>query len=303
MSITRRIFVSMPADEWLTPAQNDLKWRLVERVENLGYTPEIFLDPTGRQSLAASHAWSAERVDEVVRHCHGAVVIGLPRWSFEAEGRAVLLPTEFSQYEGALARTLALPLLIVVQANLRRRVVFDFAFGPYVGTFPPGADSGWLESPQFEVTFKYWREALERRRDVFLGYSGGSTATAELLRDFLEKDIGVTVLDWQRDFRPGRTILDEIEEARVRCTTGVFLFTKDDLLAGRGSTKKAAPRDNVVFEAGYFISAKGKDRVLVVREVDAKMPADLGGDIYASLEERTSLASIEATVRKFFAAL
>ncbi|WP_447603718.1 TIR domain-containing protein [Nitrospira sp. Nam80] len=35
----------------------------------------------------------------------------------------------------------------------------------------------------------------------------------------------------------------------------------------------------VVFEAGYFASAKGKKRVLIIRQSGTKMPADLGGDI------------------------
>jgi hypothetical protein len=165
----------MPADEWLTAVQNELKWALVERVEAMGYTPEIFLDPAGRQSLAANHAWTPERAEGVARHCHGAVIIGQPRWTFESDGNPVLLPTEFSQYEGALARSLALPLLIVVQSNLRRRVVFDSNFGPYVGTFPPDADKSWLDSKQFRVTFKYWRNEMQNRRDVFLGYAGALT--------------------------------------------------------------------------------------------------------------------------------
>ncbi len=303
MSITRRIFVSMPADEWLTSSQIIFKWALVDRVARLGYTPEIFLDPTGRESLAAAHSWSAERADEIARHCHGAVIVGLPRWAFNGRDGPVLLPTEFSQYEGALARTLALPLLIVAQANLMRRVVFDGSFGPYIGVFPPDAEETWLESRQFRVPFSYWRKALERRRDVFLGYCGKSTSTAVLLRDFLEKELGVTVLDWQRDFKPGRSILEEIEEARVRCVTGIFLFTKDDHPDPSEPTAQAAPRDNVVFEAGYFVSAKGKDRVLIVRENGAKMPADLGGDIYASLDDRTNLKPIHDSVRRFFASL
>jgi predicted nucleotide-binding protein len=45
------------------------------------------------------------------------------------------------------------------------------------------------------------------------------------------------------------------------------------------------PRDNVLLEAGYFASAKGKERVLIVREEGAKMPADFGGDIYVSLKD------------------
>lgn len=303
MSVTRRVFVSMPADRWLTPAQNELKWALVERVEQLGYLPEIFLDPTGRSSLAAPHAWSAERADEIARHCQGAVLIGLPRWTFGTAEGPVLLPTEFSQYEGAVARTLALPMLIVAQENLLRRVVFDDSFGPYVGTFPADAGKGWLDSQQFQVPFGYWRRDLERRRDVFLGYSGASRAVAEGIRTFLENVIGATVLDWYRDFKPGRSILDQIEEARVRCTLGIFLFTKDDVIESATSGTQAIPRDNVVFEAGYFVSAKGKDRVLIILEKGARLLADLGGDIYAPLDDRTDMQPVHDIVQRFFANL
>ena len=47
MSIKRRVYVSMPADPWLTPSENDLKWGLVERIEQLGYVPEIFTESDG----------------------------------------------------------------------------------------------------------------------------------------------------------------------------------------------------------------------------------------------------------------
>ena len=74
--------------------------------------------------------------------------------------------------------------------------------------------------------------------------------------------------------------------------------------AGRRRVGPAAvPRDNVVFEAGYFIHAKGKDRVLVVREEGAKMPADLGGDIYALLPDRNHIGPILDGLRRFVAAL
>ncbi len=46
----------------------------------------------------------------------------------------------------------------------------------------------------------------------------------------------------------------------------------------------AAPRDNVVFQAGYFASVKGDDRILIIKESSAKMPADLGGKIYVPME-------------------
>ena len=75
-------------------------------------------------------------------------------------------------------------------------------------------------------------------------------------------------------------------------------------------TAVSAPRDNVVFEAGYFIGVKGKRNVLIVRETNSKMPADLGGDIYASLPDRgttptdqVSIEPIERTLKAFVEAI
>lgn len=300
MTINRRIYVSMPADIWLTPAQNDMKWGVVKRIEQLGYTPEIFTDPTpGRSSLSAGLSWSATDAEAVARRCHGAAIIGLPRWILQARDGWVLLPTEYCHYEGALARTLGLPMLILVQDNLMRRVVFDMRFGPHIGVFPDGVDSSWLKTSQFEVCFEHWRKQLEIRRDVFLGYCSASSDTAKKVRTYLEKQLGVTVLDWKRDFKPGRSVLEEIEEASDRCTAGIFLFTKDDELHNASGVQQAAPRDNVVFEAGYFASVKGKKRVLIIREKEAKMPADLGGDIYAFMENRSDISSIKDSIRQF----
>jgi predicted nucleotide-binding protein len=111
------------------------------------------------------------------------------------------------------------------------------------------------------------------------------------------------VLDWQTDFIPGRTILDQIEQAAARSVGGIFLFTKDDDLADRGQLDTAVPRDNVVFEAGYFIGLKGKHNVLIVRESGSKMPADLGGDIYAPLADRTNIGPIERSLSAFLGAI
>ena len=60
-----------------------------------------------------------------------------------------------------------------------------------------------------------------------------------------------------------------------------------------------APRDNVVFEAGYFMSAKGQERCLIVREGHPKMRADLGGDIYIQLERGKEIVTIASQLRDF----
>jgi predicted nucleotide-binding protein len=79
------------------------------------------------------------------------------------------------------------------------------------------------------------------------------------------------------------------------------LFTKDDDRdLPEGSVEdRSAPRDNVVFEASYFSGIKGKRNVLIVRETGSKMPADLGGDIYASLPNKDNISPIEGAIESF----
>lgn len=303
MNITRRIYVSLPADPWLPVNLNNLKWGIVEEIEKLGYTPEIFTNPRGKPGLASAKAWNPRDADDIARRCVGAVVLGMPRWRFQdGEGNPVLLPTEFNHYEGALVRTLGLPTLVLVHQDVNRRVVFDASFGGYVGEFQPDADVGWLHTDEFRVPFNYWRALLDERRDIFLGYCSSSAKTAASIKRHL-LSLGARVLDWQTDFIPGRTIIDQIEQAAIRSIGGIFLFTKDDDLADYGQTDKSVPRDNVVFEAGYFIGLKGKRNVLIVRESGSKMPADLGGDIYAALPDKADIAPIERTLAAFMGAI
>ncbi len=303
MSITRRVYVSLPADPWLPKNLNDLKWGIVEEIEKLGYTPEIFTNPRGMRGLASARAWHPRDANEIARRCVGAAILGMPRWRLrDSDDKQVLLPTEFNHYEGALARTLGLPTLVLAQSNVMRRVVFDLGFGGYVGQFHSDSDIAWLHSDEFRVPFGYWKAMLEERRDVFLGYCSASSPTADAIKRYLSS-LGARVLDWQSDFIPGRTIIDQIEQAANRSIGGVFLFTKDDDLADDTQAVRAVPRDNVVFEAGYFIGLKGKQNVLIVRESGSKMPADLGGDIYAALPNRNDIKPIERTLEAFLGAI
>ncbi|MDT7833638.1 nucleotide-binding protein [Aquabacterium sp. OR-4] len=300
---TRRIFVSLPADDWLTDAENATKWGIVARIEALGYTTEIFTDPRGARSVAASQAWSATECENVMRRCDGCVLLGFARWRLHDGARPLWLATDFNHYEGALAHTLGLPLLALVQDGVQRRVVFDASFKGYVGTIPQQPGPDWLDGQGFEVPFGYWRERLAARCDVFLGYCSSAAAPAAAIKAHLVAGLGLRVLDWAEDFDPATSILQQIQQASQRCGAGIFLFTKDDLLSGKGGKGHAAPRDNVVFEAGFFSAHKGKSRVLVVLEQGAKLPADLGGDIYAALVDKTDIGPIEPVLRRFALAL
>ena len=286
----------MPADFALNQRQNDLKWAIVKEIEGLGYEAQVFGGPTGGWGLAAGTSWSLAEVDRVMQRCFGAVLIGLPKWRVPIEQRETLLPTEYCHYEGAVAYTYGLPILALAERGLEPRVVFNWSVGLEIITIPKDVEPSWLQAEAFQRPFATWTRKLEFRRDVFLGYASSSRGLALNIKRFLT-ELKVKPLDWHDDFAPGRSILDQIAEASLRCSGGIFLFTRDDKVDPAG--ENALPRDNVVLEAGFFVSAKGKDRVLVVREKGSKMPADLGGDIYAMLEDKSDISPIEASVRTF----
>jgi predicted nucleotide-binding protein len=99
------------------------------------------------------------------------------------------------------------------------------------------------------------------------------------------------------DFRAGKSILGEISAASSQCSCGVFLFSEDDRFEDNANV--VAPRDNVVFEAGYFMSTRGDDRCLIIRHGDAKMPADLEGRIYVQLQRGSTVSTIEPRLKVF----
>lgn len=207
------------------------------------------------------------------------------------------MPTEFAHFEGALSINLDLPTLLLTEAGVTERGIFHWGGGHIITTFPEDANAEWLSSEKFKNALTFFLQKLESRKDIFLGYCSTSDGTARNIKLFIEKVIGATVLDWQTDFREGQTIIEEIEEAGKRTSGGIFLFTKDDKI--ESENELAAPRDNVVFEAGFFAHAKGRERVLIIRETGAKMPADLGGSIYATLQDRSNIGPLEPRLRRF----
>jgi len=60
MTVTRRIYVSMPSDKPLSQVENALKWGIVEEIKKLGYQPEIFISAKSMVGLAAGRhgTWS-----------------------------------------------------------------------------------------------------------------------------------------------------------------------------------------------------------------------------------------------------
>lgn len=289
----RRVFVSVPADEWLTRQQRALTRALIKKIQERNLTPELFFAGFAR-GLAAGKPWTERHFDGVIRRCVGAVIIGFPRHIVKMKDAHHHFASEYSHYEGAVATTHELPLLLLRHAGIRPRGIFHGGKHIVVEIPHDANHKTWFSNGDFSAQFERWDTEIRERRDVFLGYCGKANAIAGAVKRHLKR-LGVTVLDWQSDFPPGGTILEAIQKAAAKCTAGIFLFTNDDRLSD-SKINQMAPRDNVVFEAGYFCHAKGKERVLIIAEQGSKMPADLGGNIYASLPRRSRRKQVRVNI-------
>jgi hypothetical protein len=287
--IKRRVFISVPMDQHLDEGRRQVVRAVLQLISDAGFESQRFL----YSGLPASIGWNFQTVDEVIRRCVGAVIFALPRRTLSDH---TLLPTEWNHYEGAVANTLGLPTLILAERGIADTGIGYTGGGKPILFMPQDADVGWLKEETFRHRFTLWLDQLKERRDVFLGYCSKARDTANAINLFLTK-LGVSVLDWV-DFSAGGNILDEIERACSVSSSGIFLFTQDDFL-DEAQGDRAAPRDNVVFEAGYFTQSKGRERVLIIRENGAKMPADVGGNIYLPLMNRKDISTIETQLRTF----
>jgi len=312
MKTKPRIFVSVPDDRHLDERRKRLKKAIISFIADqdynmVGFEPEQF--GAGLPKNLAD--WTVDRADKLIRRCDGAVVLALARNHVRVvdlvdrrrrDRSDLALPSSYNHLEGALALAQHLPVFILFEEDMDRTGIFNCGTKP--ARIPAGANGSWVKSEAFQMHFESWAAEVRERKDVFLGYCSKANDLAEEIRNYLESE-NFSVLDWARDFSPaGATILEEIERAAHRCRCGVFLFTQDDELeenARAEASFKAVPRDNVLLEAGYFTQALGKDRVAIVREKDAKMPADLGGIIYLSVEERSQLMAVKKSLMAFLA--
>ena len=222
-----------------------------------------------------------------MRQCDGALILALMRWQDSGSSTCMPIPSEYSHFEGALALSCNLPSLVIAEEGMQMRGILSQMGGSFVVQMPMQKADDWLASDQLlrEPPFEKWVERVKARYDVFFGYCSKANEIAHNIKRFLADESGLRVLDWATDFRAGCTIMDEVARATAVSRCGLFLFTADDPVEGSPSSA-AIPRDNVLLEAGYFMSARTARRMVVVREKGTKMPADLGGLIYLTIESR-----------------
>ena len=80
----------------------------------------------------------------------------------------------------------------------------------------------------------------------------------------------MSVRVWSNDiFAVSDTTIESLEQAAMEVDFAILVLTPDDITTSRG-TRRAAPRDNVVYELGLFGGALGRKRTFMVVEATAK---------------------------------
>ncbi len=288
-----RVYVSVPNDHRLEPNQLEIKRGIIDGIRSAGFEPQELFASGGFSQIP----WSYENVQYKLGRCQGAVILGLVRWDVWDAQNKYRFNTAYNHYEGALALAKDIPAFILMHEHIHKAGIALKGRSRYFVKLPDGVNSSWLQTDEFMSTFSGWVDAVKNRRHIFLGYGGKAQATATQIKDFLTNK-GVSVMEAVVDFNAAHPGMDKIEQASKSCLGGIFLFTKDDETI-TADTISAAPRDNVIFEAGYFMHAKGTDRTLIIMEEGAKAPFDTGGQGYIRLQDRDDISPIEKDLENF----
>ncbi len=230
----------------------------------------------------------------------GVIVVAFSQWSARRLNRKqdleCLLPSEFAHITNTMAVAAEKPLLVLMEKDVGSRGSLREGYVPRPSKPPRSLRTDWLDSPDFDADFSKWLQDVNNHRHIFLGYSSEAEAVAKSISVYLA-GMGVDILDWHQ-FKTGGFILQRIEEAARTTTCGIFLFTASDELR-RQSVRRKVPRDNVIFELGYFAGKKGKERTLVIVEEGTEVPTDLGGYLHVQLPKGRATEPIETRLTKF----
>lgn len=118
---------------------------------------------------------------------------------------------------------------------------------------------------------------------IFLVH-GHDVAAREQVTIFLER-MGLDVISLDQQYNAGKTVIEKFED-NADVHFAVVLLTGDDI-GGKGPDElRPRPRQNVIFELGFFMGRLKRDRVCAIRSGEVELPSDIGGMVWLSLEGR-----------------
>jgi hypothetical protein len=121
------------------------------------------------------------------------------------------------------------------------------------------------------------------KQDIFLVH-GHDLAARNEVNLFIRDTTGIAPVILMDQANEGLTVIEKFEQYTANTGYAVVLMTDDDLgnskSAGEAGVLNPRPRQNVVFEFGYFVGAIRRKRVAALIGPTIEKPSDIGGLVY-----------------------
>ncbi|WP_293378754.1 TIR domain-containing protein [Phenylobacterium sp. SCN 70-31] len=113
---------------------------------------------------------------------------------------------------------------------------------------------------------------------IFVICSAESLKIAKAIRVGLEFAANVDIWSDEEIFPPSGYPIEALEASVAHSDFGIALAEPDDIILSRDRLS-TTPRDNVVFELGFFMARLGRNRTLLLtpRREEVKLPSDFKG--------------------------
>lgn len=127
------------------------------------------------------------------------------------------------------------------------------------------------------------RTSMARTKEykkVFIVHGHDNALKQEVARMVEKQGLEAIILSEQAN--RGKTIIEKFEE-HSDVGAAICLFTGDDYGKAKDATSEnLRARQNVVFEAGYFMGKLGRGNVILIASPDIEIPSDLQGVVYTN---------------------
>lgn len=122
--------------------------------------------------------------------------------------------------------------------------------------------------------------ATHQNKKIFVVH-GHDEALKEKVARLVEKQ-GFEAIILSEQSNNGKTIIEKFEE-NSEVGAAICLFTGDDIGKAKSEPEeKQRARQNVVYEAGYFMRKLGREKVVMVVDKGIELPSDLQGVVYTN---------------------
>jgi predicted nucleotide-binding protein len=128
------------------------------------------------------------------------------------------------------------------------------------------------------------KEITINNENIFIVHGRNDGIKAQIANFLLKLNIKPIILHEQ--INKGQTIIEKFEK-HSDVKAAVVLFTDDDVGKFKNDSElEKRARQNVIFEAGYFIGKLGREYTIILLEKGLRIPSDLDGYTYFEIDEK-----------------